>query len=151
MSKHPRLLFGGAAIGMSPYATVASVSDLLKTLQSMGIDKIDTAPRYPFDNHGASESLLGQTDAIAQGFLVDTKIYHDGGTGAGSLEPAAVEASLAASCRRLGVDPSSKGKIKVLYCHGPDHETPLEEQAAGLHAVYETGVFAEVFQITSFS
>lgn len=121
MAQHPRLLFGGAAIG-DAFKTADNVSELLKTLRSLGINTIDTAGRYPPLNQGASETLLGQVGALEQGFTVDTKIYHDAGTGAGLLKPAAVEKSLATSCERLGVKPGGEHKLNVLYCHGPDPE-----------------------------
>lgn len=34
--------------------------------------------------------------------------------------------------------------MNVLYCHAPDMKTPLEEQAAGLNAMYKKGLFTKV-------
>ncbi|KAM4057920.1 aldo/keto reductase family protein [Hirsutella rhossiliensis] len=118
---HPLLIFGGASIGYA-YDRPEAVSELLRTLRSLGITRVDTAARYPPTNPGASERLLGEAGAATQGFDLDTKILC-WGDGSGTLEPAAIEKSLHESRRRL----QSKGL--------------LEEQAAGLNAQYKRGLF----------
>ncbi len=139
MSAHPLLIYGGAAVGDS-YTTPEAVSELLNTLQSLGIDRIDTAARYPATNSGASERLLGLAGAAKHGFTIDTKVVCSG-DGSGSLEPAAIDKSLEGSYERLQLHNAT---VNVLYAHMPDPKTPLEEQAAGLNAQYEKGLCKKV-------
>lgn len=102
MSTHPVLIFGGASIG-SAYTTPEAVKELLSTLQSLGIRKIDTAARYPPTSPGTSELLLGDAGAARQGFTIDTKILASG-DGSGNLAPAAIEQSLQGSYERLKLE-----------------------------------------------
>ncbi|KAF9629570.1 hypothetical protein BFW01_g10773 [Lasiodiplodia theobromae] len=139
MSTHPVLIFGGASIG-SAYTTPEAVEELLSTLQSLGIRKIDTAARYPPTSPGTSELLLGDAGAARQGFTIDTKILASG-DGSGNLAPAAIEQSLQGSYERLKLE---NARVNVLYCHRPDNQTPLEEQAAALQAQYEKGLFKQL-------
>ncbi|KAJ7451676.1 NADP-dependent oxidoreductase domain-containing protein [Mycena latifolia] len=136
----PTLIFGGGPIG-STYATAESVSEILSALKALGINRIDTAARYPQTNPGESERLLGQVGAVAQGFVVDTKILVSDDP-SGSLEPVAVGNSLRESCERLALP--NDGQVNVLYCHAPDRTTPLEAQAAGLDAQYKNGLFTQL-------
>ncbi|KAI0882023.1 Aldo/keto reductase [Annulohypoxylon maeteangense] len=136
MPSHPQLIFGGASIGAA-FATPQEVSELLQTLKSLGVKRIDTAARYPPTNPGASERLLGELGATKLGFLIDTKVLC-AGLGEGSLEPAATQKSLVESYERLQLQDS---KVNVLHCHRPDTQTPLIEQAEGLNAQYRAGRF----------
>ncbi|KAI1335584.1 Aldo/keto reductase [Xylariaceae sp. FL0016] len=133
-SNHPKLIFGAANIGTS-YATPQAVSDLLDTLQSVGIDRIDTAARYPPTDPGASERLLGEAGVSERGFAIDTKILP------GSHRPEAVAKSVGGSYERLQL---LEHQLNVLYLHAPDLTTPLEEQAAALDAQYKKGLFTEL-------
>lgn len=139
-SAHPRLIFGGSSIG-DDYATPQEVSDLLQRLKGAGVKEIDTAARYPAVNFGASEQLLGEVGAAAQGFAVDTKILLLSADGNGSLEPAKIQDSVRKSYEALQMRGE---KLNVLYCHAPDFETPLEDQAATLDALHKKGVFDKV-------
>lgn len=134
---HPRLIFGGSSIG-DAYATPEDVTDLLQCLKGAGVTEIDTAARYPAVNFGASEKLLGEVGAAAQGFAVDTKILVLGTSGNGSLEPAKIQDSVSKSCEALKMRGE---KLNVLYCHAADFETPLEDQAATLDTLYKKGIF----------
>ncbi|KAG8162129.1 hypothetical protein KVR01_007894 [Diaporthe batatas] len=134
---HPRLIFGGSSIG-DHYATPQEVTGLLQRLRVTGIRELDTAARYPAIKFGASEQLLGEVGAAAQGFAVDTKILVLSTDGNGSLEPAKIQDSVSKSrvALQMGVE-----KLNVLYCHVPDFETPLEVQAAALDALHKKGTF----------
>ena len=101
----PQLIFGGAAIGENAFNTVDAVKALLTTLTAARISRVDTASAYPPATPGRSEQLLGDTEAVALGFTVDTKIRPIGeGPGKGSLKPSAIDASLTESLHQLGVD-----------------------------------------------
>ncbi|KAI3396866.1 hypothetical protein diail_11570 [Diaporthe ilicicola] len=134
---HPRLIFGGSGIG-DDYATPQEVTKLLQRLKEAGIKELDTAARYPAIKFGASEQLLGEVGAAAQGFAVDTKILVLSADGNGSLEPAKILDSASKSCKALQMGGE---KLNVLYCHAPDFQTPLEDQAATLDALYKKGTF----------
>ena len=82
------------------------------------------------ESSGAS-GLLGQ-------FTVDTKVLLVPG-GVGTLSEEAVERSLSNSLMFLNTD-----KVNVYYCHAPDHQTPVYEQAKGLDKQYRQGRFAKV-------
>lgn len=137
---HPRLIFGGSLIG-DAYATPQEVSELLQRLKEAGINELDTAARYPAIKFGASEQLLGEVGAAAQGFAVDTKILVLGADGNGSLEPAKIRDSVSKSCEALKMGGK---RLNVLYCHAPDPETPLEDQAATLDSLHKKGTFDKV-------
>ncbi|ROW08500.1 hypothetical protein VMCG_03253 [Cytospora schulzeri] len=134
---HPRLIYGGSPIG-EDYTTPEAVSDLLKLLKSLDIHEIDTAALYPATNMGASERLLGQVGAVAQGFAVDTKILVLSKDGNGTLEHEKIEKSVAASHERLQLHGQ---KLNILHCHAPDFTTPLKDQAASLDSLHKRGLF----------
>ncbi|KAJ7750664.1 NADP-dependent oxidoreductase domain-containing protein [Mycena maculata] len=128
------------------YTTPEVVAELLTELKALGIHRIDTAARYLPTNPGASERLLGEARAAHEGFTIDTKILI-AGDGAGSLEPAPINRSLHESYARLGLEETvsiCQAPVNVLYCHGPDMKTPLEEQASGLDAQYRKGLFKQL-------
>lgn len=102
MAPHPKLTFGGAAIGSS-YLTTESVTGLLDVLKKQGITRIDSAARYPPTDPGKSELLLGKAKAAEAGFTIDTKI-DTVGDGSGTLTATAIADSLKASFNRLQVE-----------------------------------------------
>lgn len=136
----PTLVFGGANIGQD-FPTASSVQALLDFLKKHQITHIDTAARYPPGKFGLSETLLGEVQAANQGFSISTKIFVDpaAGNGEGELTPEAIERSLAGSLGRLKVD-----QVDILYCHRPDPQTPLVEQAAALDSQYRKGACRRV-------
>ncbi|POS72959.1 hypothetical protein DHEL01_v208649 [Diaporthe helianthi] len=134
---HPRLIFGGSGIG-DDYATAQDVTELLERLKAAGVKELDTAARYPAIKFGASEQLLGEVGAAAQGFAVDTKILLLSPDGNGSLEPAKILDSVSKSREALKMGGE---KLNVLYCHAADFETPLEDQAATLDGLHKKGTF----------
>lgn len=139
-SEHPRLIFGGASIG-ADYTTPEQVTDLLQRLDAIGIREVDTAPRYPAVNFGASEQLLGEVGAATKSIALDTKILVMSADGNGSLQPEKIKESAEKSYNALRMQGK---KFNVLYCHTADFETPLEDQAAALDALHKNGIFNKV-------
>ncbi|KAJ5983236.1 hypothetical protein N7481_005335 [Penicillium waksmanii] len=142
----PSTLFGGALIGTS-FTTAAQVQELLDQLQSIGINRIDTAARYSPTSPGSSERLLGEVRAQEQGFTIDTKTSTDGSLkidGSGSLTAANITKSINDSFSRLHAE-----NVHILYFHRPDPETPIAEQAGEIHRQYLEGRF-EKFGLSNF-
>ncbi|XXH02800.1 hypothetical protein Hte_009187 [Hypoxylon texense] len=134
----PQFIFGTAGFGMdqTEFQDLASVESVLKTLQTLGIKRLDSGARYPPLNPGRSESLIGEARAVSRDFAVDTKVYTDTRTdGSGDLAREAVRESVAGSLARLrrpeGVD--------VLHIHRADPATPLEEQIQAFSEQIELG------------
>ncbi|KAI2775933.1 Aldo/keto reductase [Daldinia loculata] len=145
--KHPVIYFGTSTFGSSHVPALqdeTNVSKFLDTLQDGGITQIDTAARYPPDNHGASERMLGQVKAYSKGFTINTKVLFAGQSSAGSLSKEAVRKSVENSLKSLGA-----AKIGILYAHTADPATPLAEQAAALNEQYQKG-FCEKIGISNF-
>ncbi|KAJ5718295.1 hypothetical protein N7488_003941 [Penicillium malachiteum] len=148
----PSIIFGGASFG-SPligknFCTSENVQELLDQLKIHNVNRIDTAARYSPGNPGGSETLLGQVNAVKQGFIIDTKINIPDAniaTGAGSLSAAAISKSIDKSFARLNVD-----KVHILHFHRSDPVTPVEEQAAEMHKQYVAGRF-EKFGVSNFT
>jgi len=106
----PQIIFGTANFGMeggsnsnSGFLDTSSVRDILRTLQRLGINRLDTGARYPPLNPGQSERLIGEAGEGANGeFLVDTKVYTDTKTdGSGDLEREKMGVSVKGSLERL--------------------------------------------------
>ncbi|CAG8971539.1 hypothetical protein HYALB_00005435 [Hymenoscyphus albidus] len=95
----PKAIFGAALLGMS-FNDVNAVDDVLDTLSRYGANHIDTAPRYPPFERGTSERLLGNANAEAKGFSIDSKVLATPG-GAGELEPENVKISISDTLARL--------------------------------------------------
>ena len=132
----PQVLFGCASVGQS-YASREDVERLLSTLQSVGVNHLDTAARYPPTSPGQSEKLLGEAQA-ARSFAVDTKVLVYG-DGRGTLTEEQIGKSIKQSYESLG-----SSKVNILYCHGPDKQTPIAEQAAAMDKYYREGKFTHV-------
>lgn len=132
----PSIIFGCASIGKS-YTSQEEVTDLLSTLQNSGINHLDTAARYPPTLPGRSEELLGAALA-ADSFTIDTKILVSG-DGRGHLEESLIGESIERSFQSL-----KTSKIDVLYCHAPDKQTPIADQAAAFDRHYREGKFEYV-------
>ena len=108
--------------------------DLKSALNEAGIKRIDTAARYM---NGESEKKIGQAK-LPEHFTVDTKILYTG-PGDITLSAEAIEKSLRNSLNVLGVQ-----KVNVLYCHAPDFNTPIAEQARAFDEQYKKERFAYV-------
>lgn len=125
----PQLVFGTGVLGMdgTEFQDNESITKLLQTLKQLGINRLDTAARYPPFNPGKSEELIGAASAASNGFVVDTKVYTEVGDGSGDLTHAAMQNSVNSSLERL----HRPQGINVLFAHRPDPATPLEEQVQG--------------------
>ena len=100
----PQLIFGTASFGMdlTNFQDPSSVSVLLKTLQDLGVKRLDSGARYPPMKPGRAEELIGATKELSDGFTVDSKVYTSTQTdGSGDLTVEAVEKSVQASLQRL--------------------------------------------------
>ncbi|KAI2624540.1 Aldo/keto reductase [Hypomontagnella submonticulosa] len=145
--KHPIIYFGTSTFGSShvpPMQDEENVARFLDVLHDNGVSQIDTAARYPPDNHGASERMLGRVKAPAKGFTINTKVLFPGQSSAGTLSKEAVRKSVANSLDVLGVK-----KLGILYAHITDPTTPLAEQAAALNEQYQKG-YCEKIGVSNF-
>lgn len=105
----PQIIFGTASFGFpsSAFQDAEAVSELLRSLRDLGVTRLDAAARYPPNSPGRAEELIGEATKEGAGsgasvFLIDTKIMTDvHNDGSGDLAKEAVEASSAASLRRL--------------------------------------------------
>lgn len=113
------------------------VNQLVKTSIDQGINFIDTANAY---SEGLSEILLGKAlkelGINRQQVFVATKVRLRMGPGVNQvgLSRLHIMDSVNDSLERLGLD-----HIDLLYIHGVDHVTPLEETMRGLEDVVRTG------------
>ncbi|KAI1172240.1 putative oxidoreductase [Nemania sp. FL0916] len=126
----PQFIFGTAGFGMdmTEFQDADFVKSLLTTLQDLGISHLDTAARDPVLNPGRSEELLGEARELSREFIVDTKVYTDNlRRGLGALTPEAISKSVDASLQRL----HRPEGVNMLYAHGPDLDTNLEDQIKG--------------------
>ncbi|RYP17319.1 hypothetical protein DL765_004610 [Monosporascus sp. GIB2] len=116
----------------------ALVRDQISSLKTLGVKQVDTAALYPPTNPGQAERLLGEIGYANVGFLIDTKVlYFNQGTG--TLTAEAIEKSVDQSLANLGAR-----KVNILYAQGPDHATPIAEQAAAFDAQYRKGKFSKL-------
>ncbi len=132
------MTFGGRgywkAIGEQ---TQEEVSQLVKTSLDMGINFIDTANAY---SEGLSETLLGNAlkdlGINRQRVVLATKVRGRMGEGANQVGLSRLHIADAVndSLQRLGTD-----HIDLLYIHGVDQLTPLEETMRGLEDVIRAG------------
>ncbi|KAM7203315.1 NADP-dependent oxidoreductase domain protein [Rhypophila sp. PSN 637] len=136
----PQLILGTASFGMdlTEFQDADSVANLLGKLEDLGINRVDTAARYPPLRPGRSEELIGeamgQRDGLDLNLGIDTKVYTNTATdGSGDLSREALLRSLETSSERL------KRQINVLYSHRPDPSTPLEEQIQTFNEQIELG------------
>jgi aflatoxin B1 aldehyde reductase len=142
---------GGGFFAASHQHTPEELKEFLSLLPKYNIKAIDAAAVYPGGAPGRSETILGQAHA-AKDFIIDTKIMvklgnkppglgdeapSDGEKGELSREK--VLESFRISLERLGVE-----KVRTLYCHRPDSQTPLEETAEVFNELYKQGKFEHV-------
>lgn len=112
-------------------------TQLLKTAVDHGINFIDTANAY---SEGLAETILGNAmrnlGISRQSLVIATKVRLRMGPGANQvgLSRLHIMDSVDDSLRRLGLS-----HIDLLYLHGVDPITPLEETMRGLEAVVNSG------------
>jgi aryl-alcohol dehydrogenase-like predicted oxidoreductase len=132
------MTFGGKGIWENIGATQQEeVNHLMKTVVDAGINFIDTANVY---SYGASETLLGQS-IKDNGFnrndlVIATKVRGRMGEGLNNvgLSRYHIFQSVDESLKRLQLD-----HIDVLYVHGVDPKTPVEEIMRTLNDIVLTG------------
>jgi aryl-alcohol dehydrogenase-like predicted oxidoreductase len=132
------MTFGGkgfwTAIGKLPQE---EVTNLVKIAIGSGINFIDTANVY---SEGQSEILLGKAlkdlGVNRQDVFIATKVRGRMGSGVNQvgLSGLHIQYSVNDSLQRLGL-----GHIDLLYIHGVDPVTPLEETMRGLEEVVQSG------------
>lgn len=108
--------------------------ELEPVLHKYGISRLDSAAVY---QGGESERRLGAA-RMGERFTIDTKVLSNRES-AGTLTPEKVGESSQKSLEQLAVN-----KVNVLYVHGPDFATPIEQQAKGFNDAYKMGRFSEV-------
>jgi aryl-alcohol dehydrogenase-like predicted oxidoreductase len=115
----------------------AEVNDLMKTVIESGINFIDTANVYSF---GESEKLLGQSiidlDLNRHDLVIATKVRGKMGDGKNNLGLSRyhIFQSVDESLKRLQLE-----HIDILYVHGVDPKTPIEETMRALNDIVLTG------------
>ena len=155
----PGIIFGTASFGMdmTDFQDPASVEEILRTLQELGIRRLDSGARYPPRRPGRAEALIGQTE-LSKAFVIDTKVYTNTMTdGGGDLTATAIEDSMRGSLHRLsgskvnqclhtggsvfivGLPNSSIRQVNILHAHRADPSTPLEEQIRGFNQQIQKG------------
>ncbi|KAH7303056.1 putative aldo/keto reductase [Stachybotrys elegans] len=134
----PQVIFGCGGLG-NEFVSDEAVGELLKTLQKLGVERLDTAALYPPTDIGASQRLLGRAKASQMGFAIDTKVMISMASFSGTLEPEKIAKSAAESVEVLKFRDGQR--INVFYPHAADISTPLEDQAAGFNRQYKKGIF----------
>jgi aflatoxin B1 aldehyde reductase len=136
----PRINFGAGCIGHTDksftftWGTPEAVNTLLAKLKSLDVLELDSAASYPPTNPWNTETLLGQSEAAAKGFIIDTKVLQ-----LGRLDDQNMTFSIDKSLRLLGTD-----CVRILYAHKPDPDTPLEETTAAFQEQFMAGKFKKV-------
>lgn len=129
----PKLIVGmmgsSVAKGSTSMATPEQVSEFLAVVKRHGVDELDTALVY---NSGKSEQLLRDSNA-QRDFKIATKAP---GFSDGSLTEANILSNSEKSHKNLGQD-----TVDLYYIHGPDKQTPLEEQCRAFGKLYQQGRF----------
>ncbi|KAH8646137.1 NADP-dependent oxidoreductase domain-containing protein [Xylariales sp. PMI_506] len=144
----PTLVFGAGGIGDTEksftytFTTPETVSELLETLKASSVLELDSAASYPPRGPWRTETLLGQSHATDKGFIIDSKVESHAGR---KLDEETIPKSLKKTLELLGTD-----KIRVLYAHGPDPTTPIEQTIKGFVSVVEAGM-AEGWGICNYS
>jgi aflatoxin B1 aldehyde reductase len=135
-SEAPHILLGSGG-GIIPSSSPEQVKSLLAHLKDLPVPLygIDTAAQYPGGNPGGSERILGEAGIGNSGFVLDTKVIRrPREKDAGTLSRDAVLKSASESLERLRVD-----KVRTLYAHAPDPETPIAETVGAFGEVLKKG------------
>jgi aflatoxin B1 aldehyde reductase len=139
----PHLVFGAGGIGTTAksftftWDTPEKVSELLSLLKRLDILELDSGASYPPGNAWNTETLLGQSKAAEKGFIIDSKIASH--TTGRQLDDAGISSSTARTLELLGVS-----KVRTMYVHAPDKNTPLEETAEAFNKQFLAGSFERV-------
>ncbi len=129
----PRLVLGTMTFGDT--ADLDTARAMVDTALEAGVTHLDTANGYA---GGRSEQILGE---ILRGrwneVTVATKvgIYPGDADGHPLLSHEGIQRSLRASLARLGTE-----RVDLLYLHQPDRGVPLDQTAAALREVVDSGL-----------
>jgi len=131
-NKGVKVVFGGGPLGNadSKFESVEEVKKALDILKTADVSNIDTAQLY-----GNSEKVLGEANAGADGFTIDTK-WLGGFDQEGKPTKDHIVSTAKQSLERLKVK-----KVDIFYIHAPAHDTPIEDTLAGVNEVYKSGAF----------
>jgi aryl-alcohol dehydrogenase-like predicted oxidoreductase len=132
------MTFGGTGIWANIGKTQqGEVNDLMKTVVDSGINFIDTANVY---SYGQSETLLGQSikdvGLDRNELVIASKVRGRMGEGKNNvgLSRYHIFQSVDASLKRLQLD-----HLDILYVHGVDPKTPVEETMRALNDIVLSG------------
>ncbi|ERF75058.1 hypothetical protein EPUS_04840 [Endocarpon pusillum Z07020] len=124
------LMGTSVASGSTKMSTSAHLISILNLFKSHNIHELDTARVYAA---GKSEALLGECAPLSHSFAISTKAP---GFSPGSLAADKIESNCNASLAALKLQ-----KMDIFYFHGPDRQTPLEEQCRAADKLYREGKF----------
>ena len=103
----PNLLFGAGGIGEGrishTWTSSEQTSELLDSLNELGLTELDSAASYPPGAPWTTETLLGESKAAEKGFVIDTKILNRQDSETKSLSEEGIKLSLEKSLELLGV------------------------------------------------
>lgn len=120
-------LMGSSVVGGSADLSSSSQLDsFLKVLKSHGVVELDTARVYA---GGKSEELLGALPSAQKEFKIATKAP---GFSLGSLTYDKV-----INNSKLSHEALKQDKVDIYYIHGPDSQTPFEEQCRAFNDLYK--------------
>jgi Aldo/keto reductase family len=143
-ANQPHILLGSGG-GIIPSSTPQEVAAIFKHLKGLAsvIYGIDTAAVYGGGGErGKSERVLGEAGIADAGLVIDTKVLFYGPDGPGDgrekdggpLSRVNVLRSSKESLERLKV-----GKVRCLYAHQVDRNTPIAETVGAFGEVLKAG------------
>jgi aflatoxin B1 aldehyde reductase len=125
----PRILIGSGGWGHN--FDIDQAREQICQLDRLNCREIDTSALYPSTNPHIAETFIGQI--VDNDLLIDTKaMWFDGGNNTLSVD--AVTKTISESLERLRTK-----KVHIFYAQGPDHVTPLREQAKAFDTVFRHG------------
>jgi voltage-dependent potassium channel beta subunit len=108
---------------------------ILRRAFELGVNYFDNAEGYA---NGASEQMMGEalSDFRRQDLVISTKIFWGGeGPNDTGLSWKHLVEGTKASLRRLNMD-----YVDLLFCHRPDHSTPVEETVRAMDHLVRAGL-----------
>lgn len=128
----------GSWVTFHTQADVDAAAEMMAAAYDAGVNFFDNAEAYA---GGKSEEVMGAALKKLKwrrgSYLVTTKIYwglHDGVNEKNTLNRKRLIEGINGSLQRLGLE-----YVDVLYCHRPDHTTPIEETVWAMHNIIEWG------------
>ena len=114
---------------------VQGVRQCMKTAYDHGVNFFDNAEAYA---NGASEHLMGEAlkEYRRQDLVISTKIFWGGkGVNDNGLSWKHLVEGTKRSLQRMGLD-----YLDLIYCHRPDHLTPIEETVRAIDVLIKQGL-----------